>query len=269
MMPFLFLMTRRLAAAIIGLAAIMLVLVLVGRRADSGMQLTYASNRDGNWNIYLNELSRMMEVKLTHTRGSDYDPAWSPDGKRLAFVSSTYGAFSVFVLDIAAHSLRSVTHTTLPFTRPSWLDNQRLVLRTPDEPRQPATEYVLDLVTGAHETRTAAAQSLLEPVVSPNGERTAAVHVNLPSSQLTITDQSTATTIAIAHTGARNLYPSWSHDSLWLAYASNRDHNWEIYAVDASGRIYQRVTFALSEEKSPIWRPTPAQYETQIPVDMG
>jgi hypothetical protein len=48
--------------------------------------------------------------ELTHDRAIDQQPAWSPDGKTLYFVSDRTGVSNVFAYDIATHALFQVTN---------------------------------------------------------------------------------------------------------------------------------------------------------------
>jgi Tol biopolymer transport system component len=43
--------------------------------------------------------------------GSDIDPAWSPDGKRIAFASNRDGAYEIYVMNADGGNRRRLTRT--------------------------------------------------------------------------------------------------------------------------------------------------------------
>ena len=50
-------------------------------------RIAFVSNRDGNLEIYVMNADGSGETNLTRNPDPDFAPSWSPDGKRLAFVS--------------------------------------------------------------------------------------------------------------------------------------------------------------------------------------
>ncbi len=56
--------------------------------SPDGNLLAFASNRTGNWEIYVRRIDGGQEVNITNDPGEDYQPAFSPDGNSIAFVST-------------------------------------------------------------------------------------------------------------------------------------------------------------------------------------
>lgn len=50
-------------------------------------RIAFASNRDGNWEIYATDPDGRGQVNLTKNPAWDFYPRWSPDGKRIVFFS--------------------------------------------------------------------------------------------------------------------------------------------------------------------------------------
>jgi TolB protein len=73
--------------------------------------LAFISTRDGNWELYVVDVSSGVELRLTNDPATDVAPVWSPDGRRLAFLSDRGGAWAVYVLDIASDQVRKVIAT--------------------------------------------------------------------------------------------------------------------------------------------------------------
>ncbi len=47
---------------------------------------------------------------------------------------------------------------------------------------------------------------------------------------------------------------AWSPDGTRLAFQTNRDGNWEIYAINVDGTGLANLTRSSAQETSPAWR---------------
>ncbi|HEV8385588.1 MAG TPA: protein kinase [Candidatus Acidoferrales bacterium] len=56
--------------------------------SPDGSLLAFASNRRGNFEIYVRRVEGGQEVNVTNDPGEDFQPAFSPDGNSLAFIST-------------------------------------------------------------------------------------------------------------------------------------------------------------------------------------
>ena len=54
---------------------------------DAEAQIAFVSERDGNSEIYMMDADGKNQRRLTKNDFPDTDPSWSPDGKRIIFVS--------------------------------------------------------------------------------------------------------------------------------------------------------------------------------------
>ena len=59
--------------------------------APDGQTIAYVSDRTGNFEIYLKQISGGPDINLTNHPADDMQPAVSPDGKQIVFVSSRSG----------------------------------------------------------------------------------------------------------------------------------------------------------------------------------
>jgi dipeptidyl aminopeptidase/acylaminoacyl peptidase len=110
-----------------------------GDRAVAAVQRV-ADDHDGyRSQLWLFPLAEADPVPLTDAGPwSDTAPAFSPDGRRVAFISTRDGSARVHVVDLDGHPLKSPGgEDTAPVTAVRWLDDDRLVAVTVRRPEAP------------------------------------------------------------------------------------------------------------------------------------
>jgi dipeptidyl aminopeptidase/acylaminoacyl peptidase len=83
----------------------------------------------GNGDVWVVAVAGGAPRRLTTSKASDGSPAWSPDGKRLAFVSRREGdgAGQLYVLPLEGGEAERVTDMPLAVSNPNWLpDGKRI-----------------------------------------------------------------------------------------------------------------------------------------------
>ena len=63
-------------------------------------RIAFASDRDGDFEIYMINADGTSLVRLTESKGVDYPSSWSPDGRKLAFVSNRSGSYNIYVMSV-------------------------------------------------------------------------------------------------------------------------------------------------------------------------
>jgi hypothetical protein len=94
-----------------------------GAAADTAPNgsIAYASNADGDYDIYTSAPDASAPVNLTDGEAGpdDTTPAWSPDGTRIAFASTREGDWDIWVMDADGSSLQRLTGPG-DQTSPTW-----------------------------------------------------------------------------------------------------------------------------------------------------
>ena len=93
---------------------------LTGAKVPEAAKIALASNRDGNWDIYLMNPDGSEVVNLTQHPASDFYPVWSPTGEHLLFVSNRDGPSSLYLMDADGANIRRVSDQILTRLRAAW-----------------------------------------------------------------------------------------------------------------------------------------------------
>ena len=103
-------------------SAVLLGLTTLMMGVDAQAQIAFASNREGNFEIYVMDTDGQNPRQLTNSPADEWSPSWSPDGERIVF-SSSRGAFwwetDIYVMDADGGNPQKLTNTKVEDS-PSW-----------------------------------------------------------------------------------------------------------------------------------------------------
>ena len=99
----------------------------------------FVSWRDGNGEVYAMDADGSGPRNLTQNPAKDVRPAWSPDGRRIAFVSRRDGNSEVYVMNADGSGKRNLTRDRASDDYPTWSPDGRRIafLRGREQLHQP------------------------------------------------------------------------------------------------------------------------------------
>lgn len=213
--------------------------------SPDGRTLAYAADPHGALDIFTRPVAGGPATNLTRAPGDDYQPAWSPDGARIAFVSERASTNpQVFVMDADGSHVAQVTHDTLTHELPSWSPDGKRILFDSSGRKGPGDVYAVN-DDGSGLTRlTSSKRDEWAARWSPDG-----AWIAYTTEVLTAGDAEPSGYIWLVRpdgTGAHQIpkqpdedltYPNWSADSRTIAFSE--DHGdcgiWTM-ALDGSRR---------------------------------
>ena len=157
-------------------------LVVVGAGTRTRMRITPENTHD----LFLITTNGHVARRLTHTPQDEEEPAWSPDGLRVAFMrveqSCKAGvckgptATDIWVMDAAGRAARRITHGTYD-SSPSWSpDGQQLLFRRYGRRYGPPQEGIYVVGADGHGERLLVDATFPQnPDWSPDGKQIAYV----------------------------------------------------------------------------------------------
>jgi len=82
--------------------------------------IVFSSNRSGDYEIWSTDLEGKQFTRLTSSHGLDGQPAWSPDGSQIAFISNRTGSPSVWVMNRDGSNQHQVSPEGMICRNPVW-----------------------------------------------------------------------------------------------------------------------------------------------------
>jgi len=183
---------------------------------------------------------------MVNLRADGWEPAWSADGMRIAFVESpNYARYSFDLYTVNVDGSRLTRLTTGSSARtPTWSPDGTQIAFTSE--RADGTDIYLTTATGSHVTRLTQDRISSSPAWSPDGSKI--LFARGPSLYVMNPDGSGAT---VLHDVGGS--PAWSHDGARIAYNCGG-----ICVSNADGTGMTRLTTDQADawlDRRPAWSP--------------
>ena len=252
--------------------------------SPDGTRIVFMSDRDGpvpkggglpTFEIYVMDADGGNQQRLTNHPRHDGNPAWSPDGKRIAFTSDRDGhvhaihgwpTSEIYVMDANGGNQQGLTNNLNDDRQPAWSpDGKRIVFSAERDGHFIADFvnfeiYLMDANGGNQQRLTENRKNDWFPSWSPDGERIAfssdrkGDFVNF---EIYLMDADGGNQQRLTENRVDDESPSWSPDGKRIAFWSDRDGNAEIYVMDADGGNPQNLTNNPHADVSPEWLNSP------------
>ncbi len=107
-----------------------------GAISPDGRKIVFVRETNGNYDLWMQDIDGSELIQLTSSKYGDFEPAWSPDGKQLAFISNRASQgdvrkISVYALELATNNIRRLTNTrSATDGGPAWFDNHSIIFHS-------------------------------------------------------------------------------------------------------------------------------------------
>ncbi len=241
-----FFKARRCLTAVLVLSLFIQMQIAGYGQASRRTKIAFASARDGNLEIYVMDGDGSNQKRVTVNPARDSLPAWSPDGKKIAFVSNRNNANKdhqqIWVIDADGKNPIRLTDGLVD-TYPDWSpDGTRIVYDA-----HPAGITVMDADGKDKRLLTRVG---VHPSWSPDGKRIAFISTVGVINHVFVMDADGGNRTQLTHDFVRKRLPSWSHDGKRIAYVGDN----VIWVVDSDGENPRQLTWHVTESH-PTWSP--------------
>jgi tetratricopeptide (TPR) repeat protein len=238
--------------------------------SPDGEHVIFASNRDGNFEIYVMNADGTEPSRLTNNSTEDLTPVWSPDSSKIAFVSKRDGNDEVYVMDADGSNQTNLTRHPSADSRPTWSpDGKRIAFVSNRDGQSDSYDIYSMRADGSEPTRITADPAFDgDPAWSPDGKRIAFASNRTGNFEIFLMDADGQHPSNVSNNPAFDGKPAWSPDGKSIAFISNRDPDpgdFDVYTMGADGGNARKITNNTVTDDGPQWSPDGEQiiYQTE------
>jgi TolB protein len=213
-----------------------------------GKHIAFTRDIRGYAQVFVLDLRDRKVRMLTHAHANSGLPAWSPDGRVIAFATDRNApeGDEIWVMNADGSAQQPLTHN-FPSTNdawPSWAPDGKRIAFARETPSASAI-YVVNLDGSRLQQLTRQNESLdTQPAWSPQGKEI--VYESdlfmLPGQLFAMrTDGTGRRQLTDPSVGASSR-PSWSSDGRRIVFMSSRDHHTDIWTMNADGTHQMQLT---------------------------
>lgn len=226
---------------------------LTGQKGVFSTRIAYVTRAGRNFTLRIADADGEGGQVALNSAEPIISPAWSPDGRELAYVSFESQKAVVYVQDVVSGKRRVVANFKGSNSAPAWSpDGQRLAVTLS---RDGGSQLYLIGRNGDNVRRLTQSLGIdTEPAFSPDGQFVYFVSDRGGSPQIYRTSVSGGGAERITFAGSYNISPAISPDGRTLAYISRQGNAFRLYTQELSGGAPQLLS-DTSDDESPSFAP--------------
>lgn len=203
--------------------------------SPDGTKVAFVSSRDGNPEIYVEDLKAETVTRITDAPGLDNQPLFSPDGSQIAFISDRAGSIDIWLADADGENQKALTTREEDELLGSWSPDGRSLLIVTQTPSA-QNIWSLDVASGELTQLTEREGIDAAPAYSPDGSRIA-FYSNRGGERLNIFTMAPdgSDVVQLTNGPEDNLFPVYGPNGKWIVYGASQGQKLTLAAIPANG----------------------------------
>lgn len=182
-----------------------------------------------------------------------HDPAWSPDGRRIVFVSRRDGNDELYLADGRVTPPRRLTHDPSVDGAPEWSPDGNTIVFDRQARSGRYAIWTIGANGGQQRRLTPTREDDAHPAWSPDGREIAFDTIRHGRAEIDTIDAGGGRRRRL--TGAGDAYPAWAPNGRTISFESTRDGNAELYTLAVGSHVATRLTRDRASDNRPAWSP--------------
>lgn len=216
-------------------------------------KIAFVSSSPGTKELYTCDFDGYNKRRLTTKSTLTFTPAWSSDGRYLAYTSYARGKPDLFIKNLSGKRGSIIDFKGVNLS-PEWVPGKFELAATLSF----SGDQEIYLLTGTGKIIKRLTKNWgidVEPSFSPDGKKMAFVSKRSGSPQIYIMDLKSQNAKRLTFQGKYNTSPAWSPVDNKLLYVGMHNGEINIYVIDEKGGIPVQLTQKSGENESPSWSP--------------
>ena len=228
---------------------------LTGNRGIFDSRIAFVSTTTGNKEIFVCEFDGYDPKQFTRHKSITISPAWSSDGKWLAYTSWQKGKPDLYLKNLRNRQGTVIAKKGINIT-PAWVPGKFQLAATLSF-QDDQEIYLLTQAGKIIKRLTNQIGIDVSPTWSPDGKKIAFVSDRAGSGnpQIYIQNIESGEIERLTFEGRYNTQPSWSPKGDKIAYSSKDGAVLNIHVIGADGRGAAQLTHDEGNNESPTWSP--------------
>jgi TolB protein len=218
-------------------------------------KIAFASDRDGDFEIYVMNPDGSGVTQLTFNSALDFAPAWSPDGTQIAFLSDRDGNNEIYVMNADGSGQSRLTNNPSSDFAPQWSPDGTKIVFGSERVGVVPEVYVMNADGSGQTNLTNNPADDQGGNWSPDGTKIMFISNRDGNWELYVMNPDGSSQTRLTTNSWDDADADWSPDGTKIVTMSDRDGNWELYGMNADGTGLTRLTNNLFTDFNPSWSP--------------